>query len=541
MEAPLIRWEDMSNAERDAAKSMCESSFEAFLRLFFQLLQGQRFLLNWHHLMFCGLAEDIFEGKYNRVIINCPPGATKTEIWSIHWPAWCIVRCIKDARPSRWLPISYSDDLVTENTSRVKDIIDSEPFQAMWPLELSPSTRGKSDWLYRDRNGKEHRMFGTSLMGQVTGRRAGYMIRDAFTGALVLDDPLPPRDEGGKRMQKSNQALNRVVRSRLAYDGIPIVMVQQRIGNGDSTDFLMSDKSPDKYDLFKVPAVIDRQYVEAQRDSIKELIMTDTGFSGERTSYWTAKEPTKTLLDIEKSDAFLFSSQYQQAPDEAFLEGVIFRKEVERMIADGRVCRIPVEPSLPVYTFWDLGINDDMSLWLMQPFRLDLRLIAFYSNSGEGIEHYINWLHDFRDKFHIRYDEHYGPHDLSVRELTNGDKRIDTAESMGIDFNLVPRVKIKRDSIEALRKLFPRLWVDPERCDIEPIRGRKVRGWEAIRKYRREWDADKEVFSDKPCHDWTSNPADALQQMGLSWEDKQANSGYDHSKQLSGMGSWAGA
>lgn len=522
-QSDILRWDDLDDTQRESLRVMCEMSFSWYLRIYFALVQGQRFLLNWHHLYFCSLAEAIYRGEHKRVIINCPPGATKTEIWSVHWPAWGIMRCSIEGRPSRWLPISYSDDLVRENAGRVRDIIESEPYQSMWPMHADQSTRGKSDWLYRDRNGNSHRLFGTSLMGQVTGRRAGYMMHDAFTGALVLDDPLPPRDEGGKRMAKSNQALNRVVRSRLAHDDVPIVMIQQRIGNGDSTDFLLSDKSPDTYERYVVPGMIGQAYVDQQTASVREAIMSDTGFDGSsEVSYWPAKEPTETLQDIKRTDPFLYSSQYQQEPDEAMLEGVIYRREIDRMMEEGRVTRIPIESRLPTYTYWDLGIGDDMSIWLMQPHGLDLRLIAFYSNSGQGMEHYINWLLDMRDKYQLRYERHYAPHDIEVRELTTGRSRQETAREMGIVFETIPRVKAKRDSIEALRGLFPRLWIDPDRCDVEPIRGAKVRGWEALRKYHREYNEDRQIFEEKPYHDWTSNPADALQQLGLSWRDPAA-------------------
>ena len=522
---PILHWEDMTAVHREALRVSCEGSFAAFLRYFFQLLQGQRFLWNWHHALFCQLAEDIYHQKYDRVIINCPPGSTKTEIWSIHWPAWCIIQCLKKGLPSRWLPISYSDDLVTENASRVKDIIDSEPFQAFWPLELSQTTRGKSDWLYQDRNSKQHRMFGTSLMGQVTGRRAGFMIDATFTGALIIDDPLPPRDEGGKRMAKSNTALNKVVRSRLAHNSVPIVMIQQRIGNGDSTDFMMGDKTPDTYTLFKVPAMLDREYLNSLPENIQEAIVRDTGFDGEKTSYWPSKEPTDALKAFEKSDPFTFSSQYQQNPDEALLEGVIYREEIEKMIEEGRVCRIPVEPSLQVYTFWDLGMGDYMSIWLVQFFRMEIRLVAYYQNQGKGISHYINWLHDFKQKHKIVYAAHYGPHDLSVRELMgDGRSRQAIAEEMGLEFELIPRVANKRDSLDALRPLFSRIFIDPDRCNHDALNpDHSVRGYEALRKYHREFDSDKQIFNDKPEHDWASNPADALQQLGLAWGDVEAS------------------
>lgn len=535
-ERPIMEWEALTPKQKGFVKKGCEISFAFFLRVFFQLLQGQRFLWNWHHAVFCDIAEKIYRLEQLRTIVNCPPGSTKTEIWSIHWPAWCIMQCYRAGRSSRWLPISYSDDLVVENCGRVKELIGSEPFQAFWPLVLSSSTKSKSDWLFLNpENRTWHRMFGVSLMGQVTGRRAGYMIGDAFTGALVIDDPLPPRDEGGKRVNKSNNALNKVVRTRLAHDKVPIVMIQQRIGNGDSTDFLMSDKSPDEYTLHKVPAMLDRAYVDAQHENVRDMIARDAGYKGEKTSYWPTKEPTETLCRFENADAYTFSSQFQQDPDEALLEGMIYREETDSLVRDGRACHIPVEPSLPTHSFWDLGMNDDMAIWLVQPYRKELRLIAFYRNSGKGIEHYINWLLDFKDRFDIRYEKHFAPHDIAVRELMgDGKSREEIARSnYGISFTKVERPRLKRDGLQAVRLIFPRLWVDPDRCDNDPVTGAQVDGWKAIKLYHREYDPDKKVFGTNPEHDWCSNPADALQTLGIGWKDPVESKG-DHADQFGG-------
>jgi len=83
---------------------------------------------------------------------------------------------------------------------------------------------------------------------------------------------------------------------------------------------------------------------------------------------------------------------------------------------------------------------------------------------------------------------------------------------MGVTFKTIPNCKDKSVSISALRVLFPRLYIDADRC---------TKGLEALKKYRREWDPDNEVFSRLPVHDWTSNYADALQQMGLAWKDPE--------------------
>jgi len=519
----LLKWEDMGPAEKLAIKAMSEASFEAFIRIWFQLLQGQYFRKNWHHTYECRLAEAVYRGEIKRGIVNVAPGSTKTEIWSVHWPAWCIVKCIAEGRPSRWLPLSYSDDLVTENSSRVREIIDSEEFQSLWPMAQSKDTKGKSDWKYLDANGNAHRMYGTSTGGQVTGRRAGYMS-PGFTGALILDDPMPPKDQGSARvMEKANKNLNRVVRSRLAHDGVPIVMVQQRIGKGDSTDFLMSDKSPDDYSLFKLPAIIDREYLDGLDDEMRQACIADTGFAGKRCSYWPDKEPTETLLAMEQADAYMFSSQYQQDPDEALAEGVVYKKELELLVEEGRFTSIPVEPALPVYTFWDLGINDDMCVWLMQPHRKELRMIACYGNNNESMEHYINWLQDFRDKYGIRFEKHVAPHDIAVRDLMSGEDRVKVAKRMGIAFTMVERVKSKRDSIDALKRILPRVWIDKTRCDTD-IHGASGdlaarTGWKALKALRREWDPENEVFKDQIIPKWATNYCDAIQQMGLHYKD----------------------
>ena len=525
----LLQWETMTDAEKIAVKVASEESFEAFMRLFFQLIQGQRFKKNWHHAYECKLAEDVYYGKIKRGIINVAPGSTKTEIWSIHWIAWCIVKCIsdKDPRSSRWLPLSYSDELVTENAKRVKEILESEEFQSLWPLTLDKRTKSNANWQFNDNNGNRHRLYGTSLNGQVTGRRGGYMIDNCFTGAVILDDPMPPKDmDSGLLMDKGNKKLNRVVRSRLAHDDVPIIMVQQRIAKGDSTDFLQSDKAPDDYEQFRVPALIDQEYIDSLPDEMKAACIEDTGFNGKRCSYWPAKEPTETLLKMEKSDNYMFSAQYQQAPDDALQEGVVYKKEIDLLIEEGRFCNIPVEKHLPIYTYWDLAIGDRMVVWLMQPHGKELRLISCYGNNNEGMEHYINWLKDFQDKYGTRFEEHLAPHDIAVRDLLTKESRIARAEAMGIKFRLVERCKSKRESINALKNLFPRLWIDKTRCDTD-LSGNtgdkaKYTGWKALKGLRREWDHNNEIFKDETGPKWCTDYCDAIQQLGLWYKEKLA-------------------
>jgi hypothetical protein len=541
-----MKWEDITDAEKIAIKIVSEASFETFIRIFFQFLQGQKFKRNWHHTYECKLAENVYYGDIKRVIINVAPGSTKTEIWSIHWICWCILKCISDANPrsSRWLPLSYSDELVKENAKRVKEILDSEEFSSLWPITVSKTTQSGHNWMYRDTNNNSHRLYGTSINGQVTGRRGGYMAnRGGFTGAVILDDPQSPKDiDSGLLMDKGNKKLNRIVRSRLAHDDVPIILVTQRIAKGDSTDFLNSDKTPDTYVQFNIPALIDRTYVESLPENIRESCIADTGFTGKRTSYWPDKEPTETLLSMEKADNYMFSSQYQQTPNDAMEEGVVYKQEITLLVEEKRFCTIPVEKHLPVYTFWDLAIGDRMVIWLMQPYGNELRLISCYGNNNEGMEHYIHWLKDFRDQYGIRYEAHMAPHDIGVRDMLTNESRIKRAERMGIKFNLVERCSSKRESIASLKNLFPRLFIDKYRCDtdLSGNSGAKARytGWKALNGLRRVWDHTNEVFKDDTGPKWCTDYCDALQQMGLYYKPKSTKSTKSTRRTRSTSGGW---
>jgi len=517
MDKPLLIWEDLPYKEKCAIKVMCEESFEWFVRIFFELMQAQRFLMNWHHALEVEFAEKVIRGEIKRLIINVAPGSTKTEIWSIHLPAWGIINSYgKDS--TRWLPVSYSESLVVENSSRVRDIVMSEPFQEMWPMELNREKRAKHNWEFRDEEGKVHNMYGTSLGGQLTGRRAGFMS-DGFSGALILDDPSPPRNDfSPKATETANRSLNQVVRSRLATDSVPIIMVQQRIGVRDTTYYCLSGKTPDTYELVTIPALIDRTFVESLPDKIKERCIGDTKFEDERVSYWPVKEPTTTLLSMEESDAYTFAAQYQQNPSEALAEGLLLKKELERMVKEGRYCHVAVEPALPVHTYWDLGINDYMVILLIQVFGKEIRIVGSYANHNAGMEHYINYLHEYRDTHQVRYGTHYAPHDIQVRELSSGQDRKTIAQRMGIRFKMVPRCKMKSQAINAVKSLMPRIWVSKVCSEEDPI---KHSLWDALGKIGRGWDATNEVFTDQIGPKWATNYFDALAQMALIHSDKQ--------------------
>lgn len=156
------------------------------------------------------------------------------------------------------------------------------------------------------------------------------------------------------------------------------------------------------------------------------------------------------------------------------------------------------EPKLPVTTWWDIGYDDCTTIWFVQFYGDEIRLIHYYENSGEALGHYCKYVHSMP----YVYEEHLAPHDIEVHEFTTGESRIQAARKMGIKFRTVPKAPIE-DGIEAVRKILPRCYFNdtPEGCE---------RGVAALREYTKEYDEVKKIFKSQPLHNWASHGADAF-------------------------------
>jgi len=159
-----------------------------------------------------------------------------------------------------------------------------------------------------------------------------------------------------------------------------------------------------------------------------------------------------------------------------------------------------------------LGIDDDMTIWFLQQHGQELRFIHCYSNYNEGIDYYINYMHELRAKHKFVYEDHWAPHDIKVRELTTSKSRLEVAKGMGIDFKVVPQIPVI-DGINAVRMILPRCWFN------EPM---TRDGIKALKGYRREFDDEKGVFTNQPLHNWASHYADAFRYFAVSFKDKVA-------------------
>lgn len=347
----MLIWEDLTAAQRRAIKEMSTYSFEKMIRIWFQLLQGQKFLGNWHLSYICHCLEDVISGKEQNVIFNVAPGSSKTEIFSIHMPVYAMLKNKK----VRNLNLSFSDGLVQQNSMRVREIIGSPEFQELWPCKLAKASAKDITALNSD--GKVWLQLNSrAIGGQVTGLRGGYMD-DGFTGMLVLDDPDKPNDLfSAVRRTASHTLLKNTVRSRRMKDTTPIVMVQQRLHVNDSTWFMTNGGMGGiRFKVVSIPALVTEEYRETLPDWLKPEFDRDVLSSKPvmidgvaHYSFWPAKESAEELLALRNADPYTFASQYQQQP--IALGGNVFKTEWFQYYGSSEKCTLP-KPDRFEYTF----------------------------------------------------------------------------------------------------------------------------------------------------------------------------------------------
>lgn len=199
--------------------------------------------------------------------------------------------------------------------------------------------------------------------------------------------------------------------------------------------------------------------------------------------------------------------EYPSTPKEAFeasVEGAYFSRQMVAARKSGRICNIPVLDK-PVYTTWDLGVNDSTVIIFWQDEGLERRAIDYYENNGESWGHYAGVLLEKG----YSYSSHYMPHDGAQRQqgVDTVRKKYELAQEAGINpTELLPRIQFDKDGIDATRAFFPNVWIDKERCS---------RLIDCLDNYRKEWDDNLGVWKNKARHDEFSHGYKAFESAAI--------------------------
>lgn len=212
---------------------------------------------------------------------------------------------------------------------------------------------------------------------------------------------------------------------------------------------------------------------------------------------------TGLIASDELSDArsIMTENQYQQEFEcsfDAAIQGAVYGQWISDAENSGRIIPSVYDPNVPVNTAWDLGFDDSTAIWWWQRVGNEIRIIDYYENNQQDIEHYCQVL---KNK-NYRYDKHFVPHDARNKLLAAGGKSIvEQAYALGVQmFAMSPASQ--QNLIEATRLMIKDCWFSEFQCS---------KGIEHLKQYRFPYDDELRTFRSKPLHDGSSHAADAFE------------------------------
>lgn len=220
--------------ERDRKRIDCINSFYDFLVYFWDTFIHEEFEDNFHIEFICdelqSMGERVLENKPKKhdLIINVPPGSSKTSIALIAFPVWMWVK----KQSIRLLTGSYSAEIAIDSSVKSRILLDSKKFKEMFP-EISLRNDVNNKGHYMNYGGGERMT--TSPGGSGTGRHAHIVL---------VDDPINTKKSASEVERKNaNEWVSKTLSTRKVNKKVtPIIVIMQRLNEDDPTGHLLEKK-----------------------------------------------------------------------------------------------------------------------------------------------------------------------------------------------------------------------------------------------------------------------------------------------------------
>lgn len=270
--------------EQNVLKVWCEAHLLNFTRYIYKENHRRNFTVAPHFVLMADALMKVINGQTKRLIINIPPRYGKTELAVKAFISYGLaINSI-----SKFIHLSYSDDLALDNSSQTKEYVESEAYQSLWQMELKADQKGKKKWFNNYGGG----VYATSSGGAITGFGAGVAESKVFAGAIIIDDPLKPDDAFSEVKRKAvNERFNNTIRSRVNDRNTPIIVIMQRLHEDDMSGFLLNGGSGEDWTHLCLPAL----------DKNNEPL-------------WEDKHTFAELEQIRQGSRYTFAGQYMQTP-----------------------------------------------------------------------------------------------------------------------------------------------------------------------------------------------------------------------------------
>lgn len=203
----------------------CRRSFHLFVAEFWSEIEPVvPFEDNWHIEAICDHLMAVTDGRINNLLINVPPGTSKSTLVSVMWPAWEWA-----SKPGlRFFGVSYDESLSIRDSELCKRIVQSDKYQR-WYGDTMVKYGANQKRHYETTAG------GWRLATTIGGRGTGQ-----HPNRKIVDDPHNVKQsESDVQRQAALEYWDGTLSSRGLGLGAATVVIMQRLHEVDLTGHIM--------------------------------------------------------------------------------------------------------------------------------------------------------------------------------------------------------------------------------------------------------------------------------------------------------------
>ena len=281
---------------------MCEDSLLRFLMLGWHTLEpATPFVHGWAVEAVADHLQAVARGDIRKLLINIPPGCSKSILTNVFYPAW--VWGPQDRPATKFISTSFAAELAIRDNLRGRDLIQSEWYQDLWGSRVQ--IRG-------DDGGK------VKYQNEQTGFRLASSVGKALTGhrgdCIIVDDPHSVRGADSDTVREDALRWFAETLPTRVNDAstATFIVIMQRVHERDVSGFILEN------DLGYTHLCLPMEY-EAER----KCVISATGFSDPRVEegelLWPERFPRQEVEDLKTQfrawgGSYAEAGQLQQNP-----------------------------------------------------------------------------------------------------------------------------------------------------------------------------------------------------------------------------------
>lgn len=249
--------------------------------------------------------EAVSKGYIKRLLINVPPGFTKSLMTDVFFPAW---EWGPLGRPwLRFVCASYSNHLTIRDNMRCRNIIVSDRFQRLWGRHFGID-KAQFDKI-KFGNDKTGWKLATSVGGIGVGERGDRFIIDDANNTMEM--------ESETTRYTTNMWFTEVVPDRLnSQKESAIIVIQQRLHEEDVSGMAISREMGYTHLMIPMKYEVDRHCVTVlAHDAAGEETIWEDPRTEDGELAWPERFPEDICQALERDKGpYAWAGQYQQSP-----------------------------------------------------------------------------------------------------------------------------------------------------------------------------------------------------------------------------------